>query len=261
MKKKIKRILIVDIAIFFVLSIIVFFFFSTKYVPPVLMYHSIDCNHMSSKLSVSPQDFEKHIEFISKNYNPLRLIDISKKIKEKEKISRGDIAITFDDGYENNYTCAFPILKKFNVPATIFLIFDKIGQEGYLKKEQIIEMKESGLIDFGSHTLSHKFLTDYDLDTARKEIFDSKIKLENMFNWDFDIFAYPGGRFNSEIRALAEEAGYYAAYATSPGEKFDNDDMYALKRVRVSRSSHNPLVFWLYSSGDYTWIKEWRDED
>ena len=261
MKTKFKIVLIVNIFILSVLSIAVILFFSNKYVPPVLMYHSIDYNYMDSKLSVSPQDFRRQIEFVSKNYHPLRLVHISKKIKEGEKIKRGDIAITFDDGYDNNYTSAFPILKEFKVPATIFLIFDKIGKKGYLKKEQIIEMKESGLIDFGSHTLSHKFLTDHDLDVARKEIFDSKKNLESMFNWKFEIFAYPGGRFNAEIRALAKEAGYYAAYATSPGENFDNDDIYALKRVRISRTSNNPLVFWLYSCGDYTWIKEWRDED
>ena len=261
MKSKIKIVLVAGLLLFVSLSVAVIIFLSDKYVPPVLMYHSIDYNHMHSKLSVSPEDFRRQMEFIKNNYQPLRLIDLSRKIKEGKSVERGDIAVTFDDGYENNYSHAFPVLKEFGVPATISLIFDRIGEEGYLNQEQIREMKESGLIDFSSHTLSHKFLTDYSLDIVNKEIFDSKKKLEDMFCWNFDIFVYPGGRFNSEIKSLVEEAGYYAAYATSPGEQFDNDDIYALKRVRISRSSHSLWIFWLYSCGDYTWIKEWRDED
>ena len=236
-------------------------FLSERYTPPILMYHNLDNEFMRSKLSVSPESFDKQMRFISRHYNPVSLKELAAMVKNKEKIPKGTIAITFDDGYENNYTSGYPVLKKYRIKATIFLIVDKINTPGYLTEEQIKEMHQSGLVDFGAHTLTHPYLTEIPKLRLKQEIYDSKKKLEEMFGWEYEVFAYPGGRFNQNAKEMVEEAGYFAAVATSPGEKFPNDDIYALKRVRISRSSDNSWVFWLYSSGEYIWIKEMRDEE
>lgn len=257
----IKRVVIWIIIIFSLLASGIYTLLYNKYFPPILMYHNITGHDTSSKLSVSPDSFERQIRFIARHYNSVTVLQLAEMVKSKSRLPKATIAVTFDDGYENNYTNAFPILKKYNVKATIFLIVDKIARPGYLNLAQIKEMNESGLIDFGSHTISHANLTEIQDNDAWQEIYYSKTKLENMLGWEIKVFSYPGGGFNHKIKEMVKKAGYICAVATAPGEKFPNDNIYSLKRVRVSRSSDNLWVFWLYSSGYYTWIKEMRDEE
>lgn len=261
MNKRAKGLIAGLIAIFALVFLGAYLLLKDKYVPPILMYHKVDQDYQVSKLSVSPESFEREMEFISRHYNCISLRKLAILIKNKQPVPPHTVVITFDDGYENNYTNAFPILKKYNLKATIFLILEKIGQEGYLSWEQIKEMQRSGLIDFGSHTISHQNLTRIPLEVAWQEIYQSKHLLQELTGVEVEVFAYPAGGFNQQIKELVQQAGYLAAVATSPGERYPSDDIYALKRVRISRTSSNPWVFWLYSSGYYTWIKEMRDEE
>lgn len=124
------------------------------------------------------------------------------------------VVITFDDGYEDNYTTVFPLLKKYNMKATIFLITDMIGAEGHLTKEQIREMSESGLVHFGSHTKSHTrldMLTDYQI---HQEMVLSKEIIEDITGKKVLALAYPNGAYTEKAEQLAISAGYRYAYTT-----------------------------------------------
>ncbi|MBU2222001.1 MAG: polysaccharide deacetylase family protein, partial [Candidatus Omnitrophica bacterium] len=174
------------------------------------------------------------------------------------------LAITFDDGYWDNYTYAFPVLKKYNLPATIFLITDEIGNKvglgDKLNWEDVILMQDSGLINFGSHTLSHHVLTEIrSEDELRKEILSSKKILEERLGRPINTFCYPKGFFNQRVKELVKEAGYKAAVATSPGRNFPGDDVFALKRIRISDKAGNLFIFWVQSSGYYAFMKEKRN--
>jgi peptidoglycan/xylan/chitin deacetylase (PgdA/CDA1 family) len=227
------------------------------------MYHSIDEKHKETKLSVSPRDFERQMAFLhSHEYEVVRLEDLVKAKEAGIPIAPQTVAITFDDGYENNYTCAFPVLKRYQFPATIFVATNNIGKPGFLNEQQITEMADSGIISIGSHTLNHVYLPSItDEEQLRREIFESKQRLEELTGQKEIVFSYPVGGFTPRIRQLVREAGYLGACATNPGKNCPNDDIYALKRVRISRTSENMLVFWIESSGYYTFIKEMRDED
>lgn len=239
------------------------FFLKSKYVAPILMYHSIDERCRQTKLSVCPRSFERQMAFLHEHsYNVVALKALVDMIKNNTPLPPKTVAITFDDGYENNYVCAFPALKKYKIPATIFVIINNIGKEGYLSRNQIKEMVESGLVSIGSHTLSHAYLPSVsDREGLHKEIFQSKKIIERMTNQKDIFFSYPVGGFNDRIRMLVKQAGYAGACATNPGRLYTNNDIYALKRVRISRTSDNMVVFWIESSGYYTFIKEIRDEE
>ncbi|MFA5410563.1 MAG: polysaccharide deacetylase family protein [Candidatus Omnitrophota bacterium] len=239
-------------------------FLRQKYVVPVLMYHSINTekNPYMARLIVSPQTFERQIRFLKNNrYNVLPLEEIATLLKEKKKIPPRTMAITFDDGYKDNYALAFPILKKYNLPATIFIIVNEVNGPDRLSWKEIRQMRDSGLVSFGSHCLGPEPLTNIKSEEdLRREIFASKKILEKNLGREVTTFSYPEGRFNDKIRGLVIAAGYEAAVATSPGRQYSDSDIFALKRLRISETSRNMFVFWIETSGFYTFIKERRDD-
>jgi peptidoglycan/xylan/chitin deacetylase (PgdA/CDA1 family) len=232
-----------------------------QYVIPIVMYHSIDEASDVSKLSVCPSSFREQIRFLkTHNYNVVKLEELPDMVK-KSRLPRKTIAITFDDGFENNYTCAYPVLTEFGIPATIFIVPAWVGKEGYLTWDQVIEMSESGVISIGSHTMTHAWLPGLPEQRLDDEIFESKRAIESRIMKPVDSFSYPLGGFNSHVRDKVIKAGYKIAAATNPGKKYPKHDLFAMKRVRISRTSDNPAVFWIETSGFYTWIKEHRDDD
>jgi len=259
-KFSLKKIFIITAAAVLVGGVL---FLRAQYVVPVLMYHSVDEKAQETKLSVSPANFERQMKFLSeREYNVVTLQELVETIEKGRGFPARTVAITFDDGYENNYTCAFPVIRKYNIPVTIFVIMDKVGREGYLSWRQIREMTESGLVSIGSHTFNHAYLPGVsDKGRLRIEIFKSKQLVRMLTGQENIFFSYPLGGFNEEIRRLAIEAGYTGACATNPGGRYPDNDIYAIKRVRISRTSDNLFVFWIESSGYYTFVKEMRDED
>jgi len=258
-------------AIFFVITILVIvalgkIFLDSIYVPVIAMYHSVGhegrtLDGYGEKLNVTPEAFQKQMEFLKdKRYNVMPLARLVEMMKEKKKIPHKTIAITFDDGLKNNYTYAYPVLKKCGFPATIFVITDYVGKENFLDWNEIKTMQENN-ISIGSHTMSHGWLPSMGDKKLRKEIFESKEILEQKTGRPVEVLSYPIGAFNKKAKKAARNAGYIGAVATNPGSKYPSDDIYALKRIRISMTSDNMFVFWVETSGYYTFIKEVRDED
>jgi len=232
-----------------------------QYVVPIIMYHRIDEDARISKLSVSPESFRRQMSFLKRlHYNVVRLEDLPDLVASG-RIPYKTIAITFDDGYENNYTRAYPILKKEGLPATIFICPKLIGKDGYLTWKQLIEMSESNVVSIGSHTMSNKYLSALQEARLSVEISDSKDAIEARIKKEVTSFSYPLGGFNDLVRSKVIKSGYKIALATNPGKDYPKHDLFAMKRVRISRTSDNLFVFWIETSGFYTWIKEHRDED
>lgn len=257
-----KRLIIV-FSIFFLSVFLPVNFIRKNYVVPIIMYHSISVPAPAKRRVVSIQSFERQMRFLKNHrYNVLPLEELAVLIKDKKKIPPRTLAITFDDGYKNNYNFAFPILKRYNLPATVFVIINEVNRPDRLSWKEIRAMQNSGIITFGSHTLGPQPLTDIKSEAELKsQIFNSKKILEDKLGRPVNMFSYPGGRFNAKIRELVMEAGYKLAVTTSPGKKFPDDDLLALKRLRISSTSDSLFVFWIETTGFYTFIKEHRDED
>ena len=232
-------------------------------VVPVLMYHSFGpaAEKQYASLSIDPKTFSDQVEFMAKNhYNVVGPDKIVAYMAKREKIPANTIAITADDGFMNFYEVAYPVLKKYKTPATIFVITEKIGKPGYLGWKQLREMSDSGLITIGSHTKTHPWLpsVSVDEDKLRDELAGSKSLLEQALGRPVDYICYPNGGFNGLIEEAAQNYGYKGAFTTNPSKKSDIDDIYAIRRIKMSSSSDLPILLRGKLSRYYVWFKERR---
>ncbi|MBI3366377.1 polysaccharide deacetylase family protein [Candidatus Roizmanbacteria bacterium] len=205
---------------------------------PVIMYHYVeyvkDINDViRKKLDISPDLFEGHLRSLyNADYRTYFVKNIPDILEGKIEYSKKTIFLTFDDGYEDFYSVVFPLLKKYQMKATMYIVYDFIGKKGFMTEAEIKEILASGLVELGSHTLDHLYLKLMPESTARKQVIESKKKLEDRFNITIMTFAYPYGAFSKETVDLVKEAGYTAAVSVIPGMLQSNDNLFYLSRVR-----------------------------
>lgn len=161
-------------------------------------------------------------------------------------------AITFDDGYLDNYRRAFPVLKEFGFAAAFFVTTGDVGKEGFMTWEMLREMASVPGIEIGSHTLEHKPLTEIPGDEARASLAASKKVLEEKLGREIRAIAYPCGSFDQRIVEMAKDAGYaYGCAASHVGDRKFIGDPYLLRRIKISDSSSTAFAFSLRLSGFY----------
>lgn len=254
-----RKVLITVVGLIVVSAFFIAGFIKQKYVVPIIMYHSINPSADGiNRLAVKDTTFARQMDFLKKrHYSVLSLEELAALIREKKKLPPKAISITLDDGYKDNFTYAFEILKKYNLPATMFVIVNEVGRSDRLSWEEIKIMQNSGLIAFGSHAVGPEPLINIkSKEELKKQIFDSKRILEEKLGAKIRLFSYPEGRFNEEIRQLVIDAGYTVSVATNPGKNYPDDDLFALKRLRISENSANMFIFAVETSGFYTFMKE-----
>jgi peptidoglycan/xylan/chitin deacetylase (PgdA/CDA1 family) len=210
---------------------------SAKIKVPIIMYHYVE--HVKDRsdttrlgLSVTPEALEQQLKAIKAagydTYFARDIPDIMNKTISSDKF----VILTFDDGYEDFYLNVYPLLKRYNMRATNYVIADYIGRKDFMNPKQIQELIDSDLVEIGSHTLDHMPLKTSTEAHARKEIFDSKVKLETQFHINIKTFAYPSGSFNLDTVKFVKEAGYVAAVSTISGVDQTEENLYYLSRLR-----------------------------
>lgn len=200
----------------------------------VLNYHKID--DMNISLSVRPADFERQMRYlVEQNFHAITPQEMYAALVEGAELPENPVLITFDDGYLDNYTNAYPILKKYGLKATIFVItgFMDRGQPGYFTWGQAAEMEASGLINIESHTVTHSSLTDLNEEQMQREIKVSKADIERRLGKQVEFLAYPTGTYNLHIAALVKEAGYKGAFTVKYGNVDQASNLFALERVPI----------------------------
>ncbi|MCL1832233.1 MAG: polysaccharide deacetylase family protein [Oscillospiraceae bacterium] len=172
---------------------------------PILMYHFIVENR--GDLHICPTEFERDLRFLQENgYNTVGVTDLYEFVYAGVPLPPNPVMLTFDDGYYNNYHYAFPLLQEYNAKAVIFVIgahadiwsenFYEDTHSGHLTWEQIREMSDSGLVEFGGHT--------YDMHKLRGRKGVARWEGENL--WEFQrVFGRDTQKFNDRF---AEELGY-----------------------------------------------------
>ncbi len=180
---------------------------------PVLMYHAVsDYIWGEEDLFVSPSVLEAQLQAMQEEgYTAITFEDLD-HVDEIEK----PVLLTFDDGYDDNYTKLFPLLQKYNVKATVFMIVNDIGKKHKLTLEQIQEMSESGLVSFQSHTMSHNFLNYMNEEQLRHEHYDSMVALARITGKQPFVLSYPTGRSSEFSRSITAEYYEYGLNMTGP---------------------------------------------
>ena len=205
---------------------------------PILMYHAVHVMDPSeasnANLIVDPDLFEAQIKALSKaGYYFLTPEEAYKAFTENALPAKKVVWLTFDDGNEDFYTIAYPILKKYKAKATNNVItgFVKKGNAGNLTVKQMKEMMAHG-ISFQSHTVNHPDLSTTDKATQKVELTDSIDFLENKLNTKVNTIAYPSGRYNQTTLDLAKKT-YKLGLTTNEGLASAKDGLLSLNRVRI----------------------------
>ncbi len=142
------------------------------------------------------------------------------------------VAITFDDGYEDQYTTALPLLRAHHFVATFFVITAFVGQPGYLSWEELKAMQQAGMA-IESHTVHHLDLTKLDDARLAAELAGSRQDLREHLKGNVRILAYPGGEYDQQVIAAAQAAGYIVALTDHGGDTLSSDSLYEWPRIGI----------------------------
>lgn len=205
---------------------------------PILTYHYIANNpnpvdKARDSLSVPPDKFEAQMLYLSQNgYTPVTLDTLYGIFNGQTFVAGKPIVLTFDDGYIDFYTNAFPILRQFGFHAVSFIPTGLVGGGYYMNWNQIKEIASSGLVNFESHAVSHSSLTGLSYASSLKEIEDSKKIIFSQTGYPVNFIAYPNGATNDTVQYEARLSGYAGGVGTWYGKAWG--PAFNMPRIKVS---------------------------
>jgi peptidoglycan/xylan/chitin deacetylase (PgdA/CDA1 family) len=202
------------------------------------MYHRIselppDAGPLLRDLTVLPQAFEQQIRYLVVNgFRLLTAGDVEQAVRFHRALPIKAVALTLDDGYHDNFTHAFSILRRYGLDGTLFLVTSTVGAPGHVTWEEAREMLGERM-DFGSHSVHHTDLTTLALPDLDRELMDSRERLERELSIPMEQIAYPSGQYNDRVKERARQAGYAAGWKKGGGWVTADSDPMMLPRVRV----------------------------
>ena len=209
---------------------------------PILLYHDFvtevpledpdNFNYINTK-----EGFEENIEYLlNEGYTFISFEELNDAYNNKITLPDKSIMITFDDGYKSNYNLIYPILKKYNVKASIFVVTDNIGKEidgkTYLTWEECKAMESSGLVKIYSHSKRHIFYDKFSPRTIYDDVKKSYEEIEkHLGERDLKVFAYPYGAYTKETVWVLKNSGIdMQVYDIGINKKLDKD---YIKRINI----------------------------
>lgn len=220
--------------------------------PRILMYHMVRdpiAGAQFNGLRVSPLAFEQQLAWLRDNGFEFWFLS---DLMAADTVPPSVVVITFDDGYADNFSNAFPLLQKYGAKATLFLVEQRFDNDWSSKKKshhdsgelmrepklsdaQVQEMIDSGAVEIGGHSLTHADFSKLDVAARRHELAESRALQQQKFAVPVDTYAYTFGIYDAQDVALVQELGYRAAVTTAEGISTDlQAERYTLRRVKVS---------------------------
>jgi peptidoglycan/xylan/chitin deacetylase (PgdA/CDA1 family) len=211
---------------------------------PILMYHYIsvppnDADKYRVDLSVTPENFRRQLEWLRQhNYTAITPDDLAAAALRGKKLPARPVLITFDDGYLDAYTEAFPLLRQYNFRGTFFVVTEWLdeGRAGYLTWQQAKEMSLWGM-SIQSHSRRHYDMRNRDSNWLVYEILGSVESIAANVGVRPRYFCFPAGRYDQNVLSELKAAGIVAAFTTSDGLYITSDDMLRLPRIRIRGST------------------------
>lgn len=207
---------------------------------PILTYHNFGPKF--SKTVIRPQDFERQLKYLRDNhYRVISVSTLYKHMQEGLPIPRRAVVITIDDGFRSTYKIAFPLLKKYNMPATVFIYSDFIDNGG-LKTKQLVKMRESGLIAIHSHSKTHRNFNRQNKNESleefyahlKQEVYEPKEKLSRILSPQQEqYFAYPYGEVNPKVIEYLSQSNHKLGLTVSSASVSSYSSPFTLSRYQV----------------------------
>lgn len=231
----------------------------------VLGYHRVSDDAADPfDLNVRPANFAAHLEVLRRTCRPRPLAELASGVAET-KVPPGVVAVTFDDGYSDALSIVKPLLERFEVPATVFVVAGNLGGEFWwdaldrqkgaaagatplhrsLRPAELRNLAQGGLVDIGAHTLSHPRLDALGADAVREEIVGSKRVLEDLVEHPIEAFSYPHGCATSTAMSAVREAGFRHACGSRPDVVWRGSDAFNLPRLWVADCDGPTFGRWL----------------
>ncbi|MCL5003676.1 MAG: polysaccharide deacetylase family protein [Patescibacteria group bacterium] len=222
---------------------------------PILMYHYVEpvadkTNKVRTALTTTPEVLESDLRALkSRGYTFLTASDLADILDGKAGLPAKPILLTFDDSYEDFYTEAYPILKKYRAKATQYVISGFINKPDHLTAQQIEIIAKEGLVEIGAHTVHHFWLKGLSVSKVNVEIAQSRDALEKLIDKPVTAFAYPFGAFDNQTIESVRKAGFTTAVSTQPGTSQSEVNRYFLFRLRPGGRVEAGLIDWLNRQG------------
>ena len=212
---------------------------------PILMYHYVadtpaGADVYRRDLTVSVAAFEAQLAYLrAEGYTSITLAELAQHLSEGRPLPENPIVLTFDDGYEDAFLYAFPLLRQYGFRGTFFVITEYLDQglPGYLSWEQAALMLANGM-EIGSHSVSHPDLRKLTQAELEQEIAGSRRSIQERLNVPVRFFCYPSGRYDKRVIAALRAAGYWGATTTAGGIVQTTEHLFELRRVRVHGSGN-----------------------
>jgi peptidoglycan/xylan/chitin deacetylase (PgdA/CDA1 family) len=206
----------------------------------ILTYHSIGLDDVFD--TVEPKNFIRQLKYLKKKYKIVSLATIIEFINTGKRTTKRMVSITFDDGFLDFYLNVFPLLRKDNLPATLFVATDYIGKDWPFTKshpkmlnwEQIDELSKNN-IEIGAHTVTHPHLQKKKIEEAEQEIKKSKEEIEKHIGRSVNFFSYPFGSYKPEIVDIVKSAGFKGGVG-GKGTIQKHAQIFVLNRIQVDSS-------------------------
>jgi peptidoglycan/xylan/chitin deacetylase (PgdA/CDA1 family) len=218
----------------------------TVTVVPILMYHYIrdlppnTRDVLGYRLSIAPKVFEQQLQYLAgAGYTSVSMAQVTDHILYGTALPPKPIVLTFDDGYADFYTTAWPLLQQYHFNATTYLVVDFLGKPGYMSWMQAEHLRDAG-VEIGAHTMDHVDLSIQPPASARHQIADSGAILRQRLNAPVTTFAYPSGQYNANTVKIVGESGFTSAVTTAFGSRHTASTLLTMSRVRVQGGDSMP---------------------
>lgn len=218
---------------------------------PILLYHYVeyvkdDKDTIRKSLNIIPYIFEEQVKTLKNaGYYFITLADLANALDDKNNLNPKSVILTFDDGYRDFYTDVFPILKKYQIKAVVYIVPNFLDLPNNLTTWQLKEIADSDLIEVGAHTMNHTYLADLPLQRMKDEVEQSKKYLEKNFRTRVTSFAYPYGAFDNMVIDVVKKAGIRTAVTTINGIFAQDINRFFLYRIRPGVRTGEELLDFL----------------
>lgn len=208
---------------------------------PILMYHHISDNSRwpnddrKKRLTVQPEQLAEQLDYLQRaGYTTITLDDLVAALQTGAALPEKPVILSFDDGYQDFYTNAYPLLQRYGAKATIYIISGWVGQPDIMTWDELRELAASPLITIGAHTRTHPQLAKHSAGRSWEELAGGKADLETRLRITVRHLAYPSGSYNATTITQSQQVGFVTATTVHYGIQERADKLFELPRVFVN---------------------------